>query len=149
MFASFLFPPLLYVTSRIRYLSVLLFVLFVRRLRYAFLAYAVSLLRLCGCRPLALTPSLCVQYMVLPNATVTVSVASSPNPDGTVNVTVSTDATAVYVTLTTLAAGRFSDNAFLAMPGDRVLTFIPFGDLTLDVLTSSIRVEHVAMYQGA
>jgi beta-mannosidase len=76
-----------------------------------------------------------------------------PTPDGSVNVTVRTDALALYVTLTTLAQGRFSDNAFLMLPvpGVVALQFVPVAGVPADVavLTSSLRVEHVATYMSA
>ena len=90
---------------------------------------------------------LCLQFMVLPDANVSFSISSAPNPDGSVNITVTTDATAVYVTLTTLANGRFSDNAFLLLPPSVLIRFIPFGALDLALLTSSLRAEHAASYQ--
>ena len=60
---------------------------------------------------------------------------------------------AMYVMLTTLAAGRFSDNAFMlssiegAAAGggsgfSRMVSFVPFGDLDLGGLENSLRVEH-------
>jgi beta-mannosidase len=87
-------------------------------------------------------------YLSLPAANVAFNVASAPNADGTVDVTVTTDAPALFVTLTTLAQGRFSDNAFLLLPGDpRVIQYIPFVSPTdIDVLTTTVRVEHVASY---
>jgi hypothetical protein len=51
-----------------------------------------------------------------------------------------------YVVLTTLAHGRFSDNAFLLLPGNTIVTFVPFAPLDLPTLTSTLRVEHVAQY---
>lgn len=78
------------------------------------------------------------------------------------------------MTLTTLAAGRFNDNSFLLLPGKKVricvagawqknaasqtdglmpfpflkvVTFLPFGELNLPTLTSSLRVEHLQMHQ--
>ena len=42
------------------------------------------------------------------------AVAASTNADGSTNVTVATSATALFVTLTTEAAGRFSANARMA-----------------------------------
>jgi hypothetical protein len=56
--------------------------------------------------------------------------------------------TALYVTVTTLAQGRFSDNAFVMSPslGLAVIYFWPFGTLDYGLLTSTTRVEHVAMY---
>uniref|UniRef100_A0A7S0IZA9 beta-mannosidase n=1 Tax=Calcidiscus leptoporus TaxID=127549 RepID=A0A7S0IZA9_9EUKA len=80
--------------------------------------------------------------LALPTATVTATAATSPNSDGSVNISVRTDRTALYVTLTTLANGRFSDNAF-ALTGSAVLKFIPFGLLNLSQLTKSLRVEHL------
>ena len=56
----------------------------------------------------------------LPAATVTAQAASTANPDGSVDVTVTTNQVALYVVLTTAAQGRFSDNAFLALPGTTV-----------------------------
>ena len=57
---------------------------------------------------------------------------------------------ALYVTLTTLAEGRFGDNAFLLTPhmGEVTVPFVPVGAAGADValLTSSLRVEHLAMY---
>eukprot|EP01079_Euglenida_sp_SAG-EU17-18_P009525 gene9525-250_t len=46
----------------------------------------------------------------LPDADVSLVVSDSVNPDGSVDVAVSTDATALFVTLTTLAAGHFDSN---------------------------------------
>lgn len=82
----------------------------------------------------------------LPAAKVDVVVGQGINADGTVDVTVKADHVALFVTLTTLAHGRFSDNAFLLLPGSRTLRFVPFGTADLALLTSSIRVEHVATY---
>ena len=53
--------------------------------------------------------------MVLPHATVTVKVANAMDADGRVPLTLTTNATALYVTLTTVVSGRFSDNAFLLL----------------------------------
>lgn len=80
-------------------------------------------------------------------ATVTMSVASAPVADGSVPITLTTDHVAVFVTLTTLADGRFSDNAFMMMPSKSVVVdFVPFGSLDMAKLTSSLRVEHLATY---
>ena len=80
---------------------------------------------------------------------VVAAVAETANADGSVNVTCSTDATAAYVTLTTLAAGRFSDNAFLLLPGPgaaRVVRFLPGGDAQAagDALRATLRLDHLA-----
>jgi Ig-fold domain len=73
-------------------------------------------------------------------------VVGSPNPDQSVPITITTDAVALFVTFTTLAQGRFSDNAIIALPGQTIINFIPWGALDLSLLTSTIRVEHVATY---
>ena len=74
----------------------------------------------------------------------------------------------MYVTLTTLAQGRFSDNTFplfsatylsdsnCATPNlgpavstetiTRVLKFIPWGQLDMSLLQSSLRVEDLSLY---
>ena len=52
--------------------------------------------------------------MALSKANVQFKTATEANvADGSVDITLTTDKVAVYVTLTTLADGRFSDNAFL------------------------------------
>ena len=79
-------------------------------------------------------------------AQVSAAVASAPNGDGSVNITLSADSTALFVTLTTAAAGRFSDNAVILTPGASTVAFIPWGALDLGLLASSLRVEHVAMH---
>ena len=61
-------------------------------------------------------------------------------------ITVSTDHIALYVTLTTLAQGRFSDNAFLLLPGEVQIEFLPFAGFDLVELKTSLRVEHVETY---
>lgn len=80
---------------------------------------------------------------------VAATVAAGPNPDGTVNVTVTTDAVALWVTLTTAAHGRFSDNAFVALPGKATVQFMPFGSEKVDIATlrSTLRVEDVSTYR--
>jgi len=87
----------------------------------------------------------------LPAAKVSATVAAEPNADGSVDIELSTDKTAVYVTLTTLAHGRFSDNAFAMSPGRGTVKFIPFGSSShlnsIDLLRRSLRVEHLEMYQ--
>ena len=83
----------------------------------------------------------------LPRAVVTFSVAPEPRPDGMVDITLVADKLAAYVTLTTLAQGRFSDNAFFLLPGTMTIQYIPFGATTdYDALISTLRVEHVASY---
>lgn len=77
-----------------------------------------------------------------------VSVADSPNADGSVDVTLSGSAVAVYATLTTAAHGRFSDNAFIFSPPSATVQFLPYEGthLDMDLLKSTIRVEDVSSY---
>ena len=57
---------------------------------------------------------------------------------------VSTNATALFVLLTTRANGRFGDNLFLLTPStSRRLRFFPFGDLDIELLRATLRVEHL------
>ena len=86
--------------------------------------------------------------LLAPAATVTFTVSSSQNSDGTVDVTLSTDMPALFVTLTTLAQGRFSDNAFALLPGTaRVIQYLPFVIPTdIELLKNTLRVEHHATY---
>ena len=44
-----------------------------------------------------------------------------------------------------LLQGRFSENAIL-VNGHASVDFLPFGPLDVDLLKSSLRVEHLAMY---
>ena len=84
--------------------------------------------------------------MALPKASVGFAVADTANPDGSVDVTVTSDKFALYVTLTTLAQGRFSDNAFCMVGGSLKVQFIPVQGFELAELKSSLRVEHAAAY---
>jgi beta-mannosidase len=61
-------------------------------------------------------------------------------------VTLKSDKFAVFVTLTTRAQGRFSDNAFLLFPGTKQVQFLWFGTPDVATLKSTLRVEHVQMY---
>lgn len=84
-------------------------------------------------------------------ATVTTSLASAPNADGSVNITVVSDAVALFVTLTSMAPGRFSDNAFLLLPSTpRLIVWTAFldGDAPSDyaLLKASLRVEDLSTY---
>ena len=95
--------------------------------------------------------------MNLPQATVAVSVGESKNADGSVPITVTSDAVALFVTLSTEAAGRFSENAFLvgpeAMVGaasyKKVVAFLPWTEGSAwtgaqhELLKATIRVEHL------
>jgi len=61
-------------------------------------------------------------------------------------ISITTDAVAAYVVLTTESPGRFSDNAFLLMPGTTDIEFLPFGKLDMDLLTKTLRLEHAQEY---
>ena len=52
----------------------------------------------------------------------------------------------MFVHLSTLAQGRFSDNSLLLLPGLTAVSFLPWGPLDLPLLKSSLRVEHVQLY---
>ena len=70
---------------------------------------------------------------------VTVSV---DDVDGTV--TLRSDATALYVTLTTRSAGRFGENAFMLLPNTpKKVPFLPWGQFDLSVFRQTLRVEHL------
>jgi hypothetical protein len=73
-------------------------------------------------------------------------VSTSANADGSVDIAVTTDKTAIYVTFTTLAQGRFSDNAFVMTPGTQTIQFLPIKGFAMAELTASLRVEHTATY---
>jgi hypothetical protein len=84
-------------------------------------------------------------------ATVTATPAGAPNADGSVDVAVVSDAVALFVTLTAMAPGRFSDNAFLLLPNaTRTIVWTPFvaGDAAADyaLLKASLRVEDHSAY---
>ena len=78
-----------------------------------------------------------------PDITFTVSEAK----DGGADVTLATDKVALYVTLTTQASGRFSENSILMLPGKKVIHFFPFGPFSLAAFSSTLRVEHTQQYQ--
>ena len=89
-------------------------------------------------------------HMALTPLALTVTVATEPNADGSIDVTItradssSTNA-ALFVTLTTAANGRFSENVFV-LHRPTTIQFIPFGPLQQALLISTVRVEHVADY---
>jgi len=72
------------------------------------------------------------------------SISFSVDSQGTI--TLKSDKFAVFVTLTTRAHGRFSDNAFLMFPGTKQVQFKWFGNPDVATLSSSLRVEHAQMY---
>ena len=83
----------------------------------------------------------------LPKATVQVQFRKDDDP---FSITLVSDQVALFVTLTTQAAGRFSDNAFLMPRGEVEVTFIPFVEVTSELkaqLKATLRVEHTSMYR--
>ena len=90
--------------------------------------------------------------LTLPAAAVKVALAAAPGARTAdrINITLSTNTTALYVILTTAAQGRFSDNAVLLEANTETqLEFIswdgPLDSSKLSLLRSSLRVEHLAM----
>ena len=83
----------------------------------------------------------------LPRARVTATVVGGPSADGSVPIDIATDAAALFVTLTSLAQGRFEPN-FIVMPGAGVqrVAFLPFAGFDAAQLNVSLRVDHAAMY---
>ena len=92
------------------------------------------------------------EFIRVPAATLSLKVADAVNADGTIDIAVTADAVALWVTLTTMAQGRFSDNAFFLPAATKTVRFIPFGDSTaaddLAVLRRSLRVEDLSMYRS-
>eukprot|EP00040_Diaphanoeca_grandis_P024326 m.133582 g.133582 ORF g.133582 m.133582 type:complete len:1057 (-) comp29683_c0_seq3:38-3208(-) len=83
--------------------------------------------------------------MQLANATVTISVDTKATPYPVI--TVASTATALFTVLTTQAAGRFSDNAFIVYAASPIeISFVPwetFDASAAELLASTIRVEHL------
>jgi beta-mannosidase len=89
--------------------------------------------------------------LVVKRAALSATTAPQPNADGSVNIVVTSDAVALFVTLTCAAPGRFSDNAFLLLPSQpRTLLWVPFvpGNITADfaLVNASLRVEDHSAY---
>ena len=89
----------------------------------------------------------------VPSAQVAFKVAKQPNTDGTVDITVTSDKVALWVTLTTLAQGRFSDNAFFLPATAKTVRFVPFVSGAVAIaneiatLRASLRIEDFSMYR--
>jgi len=84
---------------------------------------------------LALTPP---KNMKLPPAKVTAEISDAGI------VTLKSDKVALYVTLTTSAQGRFSENAFLMDVSEKKVVFMSFSEnLDVQTLRSTLRVEHL------
>merc|ERR1712100_854555 len=94
------------------------------------------------------------EKMKLSKSNVAVKAVTGENGDMVAHVT--TDAVAMYVTLTTLAHGHFEDNSFLLLPPGRDVKFIPASPSphksTADcfrTFADSVRVEDVSAYATA
>lgn len=89
--------------------------------------------------------------IIVPVAKLSFAVANTANKDGTIDITVSSDKVALWVTLTTLAQGRFSDNAFFLPAGTRKIQFMPNSPSTakddLRTLKATLRIEDFSMYR--
>jgi hypothetical protein len=105
------------------------------------------------------------KHMVLAPANVTWSLGQASADGSHVTISLTSNATALYVVLTTAAQGRFSDNAFLlessgagagtgagagagAAAATKEVDFLPWDgpltEVTLALLRSTLRVEHLA-----
>mmetsp|Transcript_28454 Transcript_28454/g.65564 ORF Transcript_28454/g.65564 Transcript_28454/m.65564 type:complete len:106 (+) Transcript_28454:1261-1578(+) len=75
----------------------------------------------------------------LPSANVTATVVNDQ-----ADVLVTSSQVALLVTLSTLAPGRFSENAFMLLPNvPRKVFFIPWAPLDLAFFQSSLKVQHL------
>jgi beta-mannosidase len=85
----------------------------------------------------------------LPHATVSHTVSSAAAGSHSVGLSLKSTATALFVWLSTAEHGRFSDNAFLLLPGEeKQISFESFleAGTSSTALSSSLRVEHLGMY---
>ena len=80
------------------------------------------------------------------NVSAAVSLVAADGGSATIVVRSASSGVALYVWLSTLANGRFGENGFLLPPGERSVTFLPFGPLDVPKLRASLRVEHLAEY---
>lgn len=94
------------------------------------------------------------EKMMLAKSNVVVTAVTKENGDMVAHVT--TDAVAMYVTLTTLAHGNFEDNSFLLVPPGRDVKFLPaapspHGSMKecFSAFANSLRVEDVSAYAAS
>jgi len=75
-----------------------------------------------------------------------------PNPDGSFMIFVANNGlaaqVALYVTLTTLAAGYFLPNSFILHQPIMGVVFVPYFPGQGPLLNDTLRVEHLAAYQS-
>jgi hypothetical protein len=92
------------------------------------------------------------EHINVPVAKLSLAIADRPNTDGSIDIGVTSDKVALWVTLTTRAAGRFSNNVFFLPATTKTVQFVPFSASTaaddLATLTSSLRVEDLSMYRS-
>lgn len=93
------------------------------------------------------------EHLCVPVADVSFTIAGSANADGTIEIAVTSDKVALWVTLTSAAHGRFSDNAFFLPATTKAVQFVPFSNSTtaaedLAALEQSLRVEDLSMYRS-
>ena len=82
----------------------------------------------------------------LPDARINITIGEA-TARGRVPITLRSSRTALYVTMTTLAAGRFQRNAFmLHADTPTVVEFLPWAGFDEAVLRRSLRVESLASY---
>jgi hypothetical protein len=90
--------------------------------------------------------------LVVPIARLSFVIAPQANADGTIDIAVTSDKVALWVTLTTLAQGRFTDNAFFLPATTKTVRFVPFSAATrahdLAALEASLRIEDYSMYRA-
>ena len=89
--------------------------------------------------------------MRVPVAKLSFKIAEVANKDGTIDIAVTSDKVALWVTLTTLAQGHFSDNAFFLPATTKTIQFVP-NRLTgasedLRTLKKTLRIEDFSMYR--
>ena len=91
------------------------------------------------------------QQICVPDAKLSFKIADKANADGTIDIVVTADKVALWVTLTSQAQGRFSDNAFFLPAAAKTVRFVPFSAATaatdLATLKASLRVEDFSMYR--
>jgi hypothetical protein len=83
----------------------------------------------------------------LPRARINITIGELDLTSGKVPITLYSTHVALYVTLTTLAPGRFSDNAFMLHANStEVINFIVWEDFDINLLRQSLRVESLSDY---
>lgn len=93
-------------------------------------------------------PFVAPSLMNLPGATIAFEFGAVSG--NTVPITLRTNATVLFVVLTTTSEGRFSDNAFLLEPPSITIDFVSWKDTVdstqLAELRKTLRVEHLSQY---